>query len=127
MRILLFLVFILAILIFLAVFNDKLNLKSKISILALCSAILFVGFLYNEMDNQRSIDINELLYKFNSKEIIKCGDYNVTSAKFNYEFGTSSFVSKEQNGIIIPKRDKTRFCPQLSLPAALLLQIRRFY
>lgn len=102
MKILLFLVFILAILIFLAVFNDKLNLKSKISILALCSAIFFVGFLYNEMDNQRSIDINELLYKFNSKEIIKCGDYNVTSAKFNYEFGTSSFVSKDQNGIIIP-------------------------
>ncbi len=102
MRILLFLVLILAVLILLAISNDKLNLKSKISILAVCVVVFLAGFIYNQNDNKRSNDIKELLYKFNANESIKCGDYNITNSKFNYEFGTSSFVSKEQNGIIIP-------------------------
>ena len=90
MRIVLFLVLAVVVLIVLAISSQRLNWRSKLSILAVCVVLFITGFLYNADDERRSNDS------------IECQDYNISKKNYNYEFGTQSFVAKDKSGIIIP-------------------------
>lgn len=102
MNIILFLVLAAFILIVLAISNDRLNWRSKLTILAICILCFIAIFLYNADDKKSSQNINSLLYEFNSQKSLKCGEFKVNKESFNYEFGTQSFVSKDKSGVIIP-------------------------
>ncbi|MBO7154983.1 MAG: hypothetical protein J6V67_03740 [Campylobacter sp.] len=102
MRIVLFLVLAVVVLIVLAISSQRLNWRSKLSILAVCVVLFVTGFLYNVDDERRSNDIQVLLTEFNTKDSINCGDLNISKKSYNYEFGTQSFVAKDKSGIIIP-------------------------
>lgn len=102
MRIVLFLVLAVVVLIVLAISSQRLNWRSKLSILGVCGVLFVAGFLYNAGDERRSSDIQALLAEFNTKEAIKCGDLNISKKSYNYEFGTQSFIAKDKSGIIIP-------------------------
>jgi len=43
---------------------------------------------------------------FKQGKTLKCGEYNVSAEKFNYEFGTASFLAKREfsdlSGVIVP-------------------------
>ncbi|MBP3676173.1 MAG: hypothetical protein J6I71_06830 [Campylobacter sp.] len=102
MRIVLFLVLAVVVLIVLAISSQRLNWRSKLSILAVCVVLFITGFLYNADDERRSNDIQVLLTEFNTKDSIECQDYNISKKNYNYEFGTQSFIAKDKSGIIIP-------------------------
>lgn len=86
--------------------DEKISRKIKIIITLL---IFFAGagaYLYESGVNKKESKTAQLLQNFKQGKALKCGDIIVTDTKFNYEFGTASFVAKrdikELAGIIIP-------------------------
>ncbi|EFP6747429.1 hypothetical protein H1A52_000488, partial [Campylobacter jejuni] len=51
-----------------------------------------------EFENtQKSHLRTDIIVAFNQNKNILCKDINVSKAYFNYEFGTGSFISKDNN------------------------------
>lgn len=94
----LFFCLILACLYFLKVeFKSKANL----AVLALVILCVLAAFMYE----RKSADFEEkkeaFLANFFAKKSQKCGDISIDSLSFNYNYATTSFISKTQKTMII--------------------------
>ena len=69
-------------------------------------AILICVYFYEENLSKNEDAISKLVSDFKQGKTLKCGEYNVSSEKFNYEFGTASFLAKREfsdlSGVIVP-------------------------
>ncbi|ECO2124716.1 hypothetical protein FX907_03705 [Campylobacter jejuni] len=77
--------------------REKLGKKTKpfFGILLVIFIVLAVFFEFeNTQKNHLRTDI---IVAFNQNKNILCKDINVSKAYFNYEFGTGSFISKDNN------------------------------
>ena len=88
-------VLILALIIF--ALREKLGKKTKpfFGILIVFFIVLVVLFEFE--NTQKSHLRNDIIVAFNQNKNILCKDINVSKAYFNYEFGTGSFISKDNN------------------------------
>lgn len=86
--------------------DEKLSKKLKATITAFIAFGVGFAYFYENSTNIQNEKNIKILANFNQQKIIKCGEYNVNKAKFNYEFGTAVFMAKpeidEIRGIIIP-------------------------
>ena len=74
--------------------DEKLSKKAKFIITF--SVIFVVAALYfyeTRLESEQGKRL-ELVALFNQGKTLKCGNFDVNNTKFNYEFGTSSFVAK---------------------------------
>ncbi|EAL2823794.1 hypothetical protein A0F06_06925 [Campylobacter jejuni] len=77
--------------------REKLGKKTKpfFGILLVIFIVLVVFFEFeNTQKNHLRTDI---IVAFNQNKNILCKDINISKAYFNYEFGTGSFISKDNN------------------------------
>ncbi|TKX33128.1 hypothetical protein [Campylobacter aviculae] len=88
-------IFILALIVYFL--REKLGNKTKpfFSFLLVCFIALAVFFEFK--NSQQSRLINDIIVAFDQNKNISCKDINVSKAYFNYEFGTQSFISKDNN------------------------------
>ncbi|AQW86784.1 putative membrane protein [Campylobacter pinnipediorum subsp. caledonicus] len=88
-----------------AIKDEQLNKKFKAFIVFI--VLLFIGFAYFYESNVDDIGEKNMsiLNQFRQGKTIICGDQNISKDKFNYEFGTSSFMAKrefiELSGVIV--------------------------
>ena len=94
MRVIIVLLGVLAAIAIFSVSDEKLSKKAKFVITF--SAIFIAAALYfyeSALQSEQSQRL-ELVALFNQGKNLKCGNFDVNNTKFNYEFGTSSFVAK---------------------------------
>ncbi|EAJ7528990.1 integral membrane protein [Campylobacter jejuni subsp. doylei] len=79
------------------VLREKLgkNTKPFFGILLVIFIALAVFFEFE--NTQKSHLKTDIIVAFNQNKNILCKDINVSKAYFNYEFGTGSFISKDNN------------------------------
>lgn len=109
MRFVLFLILIAVAIGVFSASDEKLSKHSKISIVVLIAIIAIgVGFYEKRVDEIQT-NKNSLVVEFNRGKTLKCGTKDVNNSVFNYEFGTSSFVPKNEfsalKGVIINIKD----------------------
>lgn len=94
-----------------AVKDEKISRMAKAAITVLVLAGGAGAWVYESSVSQRERQNAALLLEFRQGGTLKCDQYEVTSAKFNYEFGTASFVAKreikELSGVIVPIKNCT--------------------
>lgn len=94
MRILLILAAFLLIALLFSIKHESLTTKAKILLTIAISFVFAAAYFYqSELENTQAKS-QEILTLFNQGKILKCGEIEVSNTKFNYEFGTSSFVAK---------------------------------
>jgi len=78
----------------------------KALVSAVLVAILVCVYFYEENLSKNEDAISKLVSDFKQGKVLKCGEYNVSAEKFNYEFGTASFLAKREfsdlSGVIVP-------------------------
>ena len=89
-----------------AIKDEKINKKTKAIVSAILLAVLVCVYFYEENLSKNEDAISKLVTDFKQGKVLKCGDHNVSNKKFNYEFGTASFLPKrefsELSGLIVP-------------------------
>lgn len=94
-------IFFIAVILILALITyalrEKLGNKTKPFFISL--VVLFVVFaVFYEMRNLKKASLTQdIVIAFNQGKEILCKDINVSNKYFNYEYGTGSFVSKDNN------------------------------
>lgn len=85
--------------------NEFLSKKLKGVLSLFLLLFLAFAYFYQSSFDDKSEKNMQILNAFKQGKVIKCGDFNVTNDRFNYEFGTACFVAKrnisELNGVII--------------------------
>lgn len=96
-KILFYLLIILILLLITLMLRKKLGSKTKpFFVILLLATIIFSVFF--EIQNIKKAEKNrEVLTAFNQGKSIICKDLNISNDYFNYEFGTASFISKDNN------------------------------
>lgn len=59
--------------------------------------VIFIVLAFEFENTQKSHLRTDIIVAFNQNKNILCKDINVSKAYFNYEFGTGSFISKDNN------------------------------
>ena len=94
MRVIIVLLGVLAAIAIFSVSDEKLSKKAKFII---TFSVIFVAaalyFYETRLESEQGKRL-ELVALFNQGKTLKCGNFDVNNTKFNYEFGTSSFVTK---------------------------------
>ncbi|WP_462106342.1 hypothetical protein [Campylobacter concisus] len=89
-----------------AIKDEKISKGVKALVSAVLVAILVCVYFYEENLSKNEDAISKLVSDFKQGKILKCGEYNVSAEKFNYEFGTASFLAKREfsdlSGVIVP-------------------------
>ena len=89
-----------------AIKDEKISKGVKALVSAVLVAILVCVYFYEENLSKNEDAISKLVSDFKQGKTLKCGEYNVSSEKFNYEFGTASFLAKREfsdlSGVIVP-------------------------
>ena len=89
-----------------AIKDEKISKGVKALVSAVLVAILVCVYFYEQNLSQNEDTISKLVTDFKQGKTLKCGEYNVSSEKFNYEFGTASFLPKREfsdlSGLIVP-------------------------
>ncbi|OUT19750.1 hypothetical protein [Campylobacter concisus] len=89
-----------------AIKDEKINKKTKAIVSAILLAVLVCGYIYESNLSRNEDAISKLVSDFKQGKTLKCGEYNVSAEKFNYEFGTASFLAKrefsELSSVIVP-------------------------
>ncbi|WP_169974361.1 MULTISPECIES: hypothetical protein [unclassified Campylobacter] len=94
MRILFILAALLLVVLLFSIKHESLSLKAKVILTIVISIVCAAACFYQFEFENRQAKSQEILTLFNQGKILKCGDIEVSNSKFNYEFGTSSFVAK---------------------------------
>ncbi|AXP08454.1 hypothetical protein N4T57_03850 [Campylobacter hepaticus] len=96
-RILIYIFIILFLSFLIFILDKKLGKKVKpfFGILFVICIILIVFFEFK--NTQKSHLKNDIIVAFNQGKSILCKDINISKMYFNYEFGTGSFISKDNN------------------------------
>ena len=89
-----------------AIKDEKISKGVKALVSAVLVAILVCVYFYEENLSKNEDAISKLVSDFKQGKTLKCGEYNVSAEKFNYEFGTASFLAKREfsdlSGVIVP-------------------------
>ena len=89
-----------------AIKDEKISKGIKALVSAVLVAILVCVYFYEENLSKNEDAISKLVTDFKQGKTLKCGKYNVSAEKFNYEFGTASFLPKREfsdlSGVIVP-------------------------
>ncbi|WP_107690790.1 hypothetical protein [Campylobacter concisus] len=89
-----------------AIKDEKISKGIKALVSAVLVVILVCVYFYEENLSKNEDAISKLVSDFKQGKTLKCGEYNVSAEKFNYEFGTASFLAKrefsELSGVIVP-------------------------
>ena len=89
-----------------AIKDEKISKGVKALVSAVLVAILVCVYFYEENLSKNEAAISKLVTDFKQGKVLKCGDHNVSNKKFNYEFGTASFLPKREfsdlSGVIVP-------------------------
>ncbi|EAH7653875.1 hypothetical protein GFU71_05350 [Campylobacter coli] len=89
--------------------RKKLGKHAKTLFGVLLVVFIFLAVLFEVRNSQKSHLRNDIIVAFNQNKNILCKDINISKAYFNYEFGTGSFISKDNNqsfnSLIIDIRD----------------------
>lgn len=95
-----------------AIKDEKISKGIKALVSTVLVAILICVYFYEENLSKNEDAISKLVSDFKQGKVLKCGEYNVSAEKFNYEFGTASFLAKREfsdlSGVIVP----TKSCEQ---------------
>ena len=89
-----------------AIKDEKISKGVKALVSAVLVVILVCVYFYEENLSKNEDAISKLVTDFKQGKVLKCGDHNVSNKKFNYEFGTASFLPKREfsdlSGVIVP-------------------------
>ena len=89
-----------------AIKDEKISKGIKALVSAVLVVILVCVYFYEENLSKNEDAISKLVSDFKQGKVLKCGEYNVSAEKFNYEFGTASFLAKREfsdlSGVIVP-------------------------
>ena len=89
-----------------AIKDEKISKGVKVLVSAVLVAILVCVYFYEDNLSKNEDAISKLVSDFKQGKVLKCGEYNVSAEKFNYEFGTASFLPKREfsdlSGVIVP-------------------------
>ena len=89
-----------------AIKDEKISKGVKALVSAVLVAILVCVYFYEQNLSKNEDAISKLVSDFKQGKVLKCGEYNVSAEKFNYEFGTASFLAKREfsdlSGVIVP-------------------------
>ena len=89
-----------------AIKDEKISKGVKALVSAVLVAILVCVYFNEENLTKNEDAISKLVTDFKQGKVLKCGDHNVSNKKFNYEFGTASFLPKREfsdlSGVIVP-------------------------
>ncbi|MGB2552969.1 hypothetical protein [Campylobacter sp. CCUG 57310] len=96
MRFILVLVVILVAILLFSISDEKISKKAKILIASFVVVVGVLAYVYESAFEDSQAKTRELLSAFNQGKILKCGEMEVSNKKFNYEFGTASFVAKRE-------------------------------
>lgn len=82
-----------------AISKEHLSTKAKSLIILLVLLLLGFGYIFEDKSQAKANFRQELLLGFEQNKTLKCDQYNINNKKFNYEYGTASFVAKDvKNG-----------------------------
>ncbi|MFY4724299.1 hypothetical protein [Campylobacter jejuni] len=77
--------------------REKLGKKTK-SFFGILFIIYIILVVFFEFENTKKSHLRtDIIVAFNQNKNILCKNVNVSKAYFNYEFGTGSFISKDNN------------------------------
>ncbi|EHN6901484.1 hypothetical protein KJK83_000091 [Campylobacter jejuni] len=96
-RILLYLLIILILALITFALREKLGKKTKPFFGILLVIFIVLATFFEFQNTQKSHLRTNIIVAFNQNKNILCKDINVSKAYFNYEFGTGSFISKDNN------------------------------
>ena len=89
-----------------AIKDEKISKGVKALVSAVLVTILVCVYFYEQNLSKNEDAISKLVSDFKQGKTLKCGEYNVSAEKFNYEFGTASFLAKREfsdlSGVIVP-------------------------
>jgi len=89
-----------------AIKDEKISKSIKALVSVVLVVILVCVYFYEQNLSKNEDAISKLVTDFKQGKVLKCGDHNVSNKKFNYEFGTASFLPKrefsELSGLIVP-------------------------
>ena len=89
-----------------AIKDEKISKGVKALVSAVLVVILVCVYFYEQNLSKNEDAISKLVTDFKQGKVLKCGDHNVSNKKFNYEFGTASFLPKREfsdlSGVIVP-------------------------
>ena len=89
-----------------AIKDEKISKGVKALVSAVLVAILVCVYFYEQNLSKNEDAVSKLVTDFKQGKTLKCGDHNVSNKKFNYEFGTASFLPKREfsdlSGVIVP-------------------------
>ena len=89
-----------------AIKDEKISKGVKALVSAVLVAILVCVYFYEQNLSKNEDAVSKLVSDFKQGKTLKCGEYNVSAEKFNYEFGTASFLPKREfsdlSGVIVP-------------------------
>ena len=89
-----------------AIKDEKISKSIKALVSVVLVAILVCVYFYEQNLSKNEDAISKLVTDFKQGKVLKCGDHNVSNKKFNYEFGTASFLPKREfsdlSGLIVP-------------------------
>ena len=89
-----------------AIKDEKISKSIKALVSAVLVVILVCVYFYEQNLSKNEDAISKLVSDFKQGKTLKCGEYNVSAEKFNYEFGTASFLPKREfsdlSGLIVP-------------------------
>ncbi|TKX31711.1 hypothetical protein [Campylobacter estrildidarum] len=88
-------IFILALIVYFL--REKLGNKTKPFFGFLLVFFIALSVFFEFKNTQKSYLRNDIIVAFNQGKNILCKDINVSNTYFNYEFGTESFISKDNN------------------------------
>ena len=88
-----------------AIKDEKISKSIKALVSAVLVVILVCVYFYEQNLSKNEDAISKLVSDFKQGKTLKCGEYNVSAEKFNYEFGTASFLPKREfsdlSGVIV--------------------------
>ncbi|MBM0637199.1 hypothetical protein LNU06_03990 [Campylobacter sp. VicNov18] len=96
-KIVIYVVICLFLFLFTFALREKLGKKTMPLFGILLGTFIVIAFFFEIKNTQKSHLRSAIIVAFNQNKNILCNDLNISKLYFNYEFGTGSFVSKDNN------------------------------